>query len=127
LESAVILSPGRGGYKLFAGEILEESLNAELVTVSACRGTGVRSFSGEGLSSFACTFLKAGARNVIAGLWDVSDRSTAVLMDDLYAGLQSGMPPWEALRQAKLHLLHSQRNFAKPFYWGAFQLYSRGL
>jgi CHAT domain-containing protein len=127
LESAVILSQGRTGYKLFAGEILEESLNAELVTVSACRGVGIRSYSGEGLVGFAWAFLKAGARNVIAGLWDVSDRSTAMLMDDLYAGLQAGLPPPEALRQAKLHLLHSQGNFAKPFYWGPFQLYSRGL
>jgi Flp pilus assembly protein TadD len=127
LESAVILSRGRTGYKLFAGEILEESLNAELVTVSACRGVGVRAFSGEGLVGFAWAFLKAGARNVIAGLWDVSDRSTAMLMDDLYAGLQAGLPPAEALRRAKLHLLHSRGNFAKPFYWGPFQLYSRGL
>lgn len=127
LESAVILSPGKTGYKLFATDILRESLDAELVTVSACRGVGTRSFSGEGLIGFAWAFLKAGSRNVIAGLWDVNDRSTALLMDRLYAGLSAGEPPSEALRNAKLSLLRSGGNFAKPFYWAPFQLYSRAL
>jgi CHAT domain-containing protein len=30
-----------------------------------------------------------------------------------------------ALREAKLRLLRSGSNLAKPFYWGPFQLYTR--
>jgi len=42
-------------------------------------------------------FLDAGARHVIAGLWDVSDTSTFPMMDTLYAGLQAGATPADAL------------------------------
>jgi hypothetical protein len=45
---------------------------------------GGRAMSGEGLVGFAWAFLRAGAKRVVAGLWDVDDRSTAALMDALY-------------------------------------------
>ena len=50
-------------------------LNAALVTISACRSAGARTYAGEGLVGLTWAFLEAGAQNVIAGLWDVSDRS----------------------------------------------------
>ncbi|MGH7485323.1 MAG: CHAT domain-containing protein, partial [bacterium] len=71
LDSAVILSGTPETCKLFARDILPIRLNAELVTVSACRGAGARTYEGEGPVGFAWAFLSAGARNVIAGLWDV--------------------------------------------------------
>jgi len=72
---------------------------------------------------FAWAFLHAGARSVIAGLWDVADESTSMLIDQLYAGLTAGDPPPEALRKARLSIRRA--GFAKPFYWGAFQCYTR--
>ena len=87
LDSAVVLSGPDNGYKLYARDVAETPLRADLVTVSACRSAGERTYSGEGLVGFAWAFLRAGARNVIAGLWDVDDRSTARLMDALYGGL----------------------------------------
>jgi CHAT domain-containing protein len=45
-------------------------------------------------------------------------------MDGLYQGLQSGQAPAEALRSAKLSLLHSESSFRKPFYWAPFQIYT---
>ena len=82
LDSAVILSQDGSGYKLYARDILEQPLSADLVTISACRGAGERKYAGEGLVGFAWAFLRAGAQRVIAGLWDVDDRSTAALMDE---------------------------------------------
>ncbi|MBV8819182.1 MAG: CHAT domain-containing protein [Acidobacteriaceae bacterium] len=125
LDSAVILAPDRSEYKLYAHDI--DRLQAELVTVSACRSAGSRSFSGEGLIGFAWAFLHAGARNVVAGLWDVDDRSTAQLMDRMYAELESGKSPAEALHAAKLELLRSGGNLRKPYYWGPFQLYRTAI
>ncbi|MCX6627657.1 MAG: CHAT domain-containing protein, partial [Candidatus Solibacter sp.] len=98
LDSAVLLSGG----KLYAREVMDVPLTADLVTVSACRGVGLRTYSGEGLVGFAWAFLRAGARHVIAGLWDVNDQSTAALMDVLYRELAAGKPPEAALRAAKL-------------------------
>jgi CHAT domain-containing protein len=94
------------------------------VTISACYGSGLRNFSGEGLVGLSWAFLRAGAHQVIGALWEVNDSSTPQLMAQLYQGLSHGEPPDDALRAAKLTLLHSHGVFRKPLYWGAFQLYT---
>ena len=104
---------------------MQQSLHAELVTLSACRTAGARTYAGEGLVGFTWAFFLAGARSVIAGLWDVSDESTPMLMDQLYAGISMDQDPAEALRAAKLVLIHSGKPYSLPYYWGPFQLYRR--
>src|SRR5262249_12960352 len=105
LDSAVALSPGPDTYKLYAREIQAMPLAAELVTISACRSAGERVYLGEGLVGFAWAFLRAGARNVIASLWDVNDSSTAAFMRSLYAKVRDGQRPADALRAVKLEFL----------------------
>ena len=126
LESAVILSPDGNSYKLYAREIVQHHLNADLVTISACNGAGWQSYSGEGLVGLSWAFVRAGAHNVISALWEVSDSSAPQLMDSLYAKLSQGEDPASALRDAKLDMLRSGENgvFRKPFYWAPFQLYA---
>jgi CHAT domain-containing protein len=127
LESAVILSKEGDSYKLYARDIVRHRLNANLVTISACNGSGTRAYSGEGLVGLSWAFLRAGAHNVVAALWEVSDASTPQLMDSLYHELSQGKDPATALRDAKLRLLHSEDTksvFKKPFYWAPFQLYT---
>ena len=124
LDSAVILSGPDAAFKLYARDVAALPLNAELVTVSACRSAGERTYSGEGLVGFAWAFLRGGARRVVAGLWDVDDKSTAELMDSLYAGLAAGEPAGTALRAAKLTLLHRGGPTAKPYYWAPFELFT---
>ncbi len=127
LESAVILSQEGDSYKLYARDIVQHRLNANLVTISACNGSGTRAYSGEGLVGLSWAFLRAGAHNVIGALWEVSDASTPQLMDALYGELSQGKDPATALRDAKLGLLHSADSssvFKKPFYWAPFQLYA---
>jgi CHAT domain-containing protein len=106
---------------------VKHPLHAELVTISACNGAGTRAYAGEGLVGLSWAFLRAGARRVIASLWEVSDSSsTPQIMDSLYQGLDRGEDAATALRNAKLSLLHSRSGsvFAKPFYWAPFQLYT---
>ncbi|MGB8324254.1 MAG: CHAT domain-containing protein [Candidatus Acidiferrum sp.] len=127
LESAVILSKEGDSYKLYARDIVQHPLNAELVTISACNGAGTRAYAGEGLVGLSWAFLRAGAHNVIGALWEVSDASsTPQLMDAMYAGIDKGQDPATALRNAKLAILHasSASVFKKPFYWAPFQLYT---
>jgi CHAT domain-containing protein len=127
LDSAIILSRSSAeedSFKLHAREIIQHPIHARLVTVTACYGSGTRSYAGEGVVGLAWAFLRAGAHNVIGALWEVSDASTPRLMGDLYRGLQKGAPPSEALRQAKLSLLHSQSEYRKPFYWAPLQIYT---
>ena len=74
---------------------------------------------------FAWAFLHAGARAVVAGLWEVSDNSTGPLMAKFYEGVAAGRGTSCSLREAKL-ALSKEKRFAKAFYWGAFQTYLAG-
>lgn len=123
LESAVILSEQGDSFKLYGRDVIDHPLKAELVTISACNGVGSRNYSGEGLVGLSWAFLRAGARGVIAALWDVNDTSTALLMDHLYSEMSKGKDPVVALHDAKLSLLHSGTVYKKPFYWAPFQYY----
>lgn len=122
LDSAVILSGTGQDFKLYARDVAAMPLSAELVTVSACRSAGERAYSGEGLVGFAWAFLRAGTRRVVAGLWDVDDRSTALLMDEAYRRLAAGASPPAALREAKLALI--RQGFPRPYYWAPFQVFT---
>lgn len=124
LESAIILSPEGDSFKLYARDIIQHPLNAYVVTISACNGAGVKVYAGEGLVGLAWAFQHAGAHNVIGGLWEVSNASTPLLMDELYKGLSRGEDPADALRNAKLKFIHSNEYYRGPFYWAPFQLYS---
>jgi CHAT domain-containing protein/Tfp pilus assembly protein PilF len=126
LESAVILSPGVGSHKLYARDVQKIPISARLVTVSACRSAGARPFLGEGMVGFAWAFLSAGAQNVIATLWEVPDQSTARFMRLFYERIRKNMRPAEALREVKLEFLRSEESTRKkPYYWAAFQAYTR--
>lgn len=124
LDSAVVLSADADGYKLYARDVITVPLRAELVTLSACRSAGTRTFSGEGLVGLSWAFMSAGAKRVIGGLWSVEDASTSELMTDLYRRLAAGAEPAVALRQAKLELLHSDTAYRKPYYWAPFVIYT---
>jgi CHAT domain-containing protein len=126
LDSAIVLSKSAlepDSFKLYARDVLQHPVRADLVTISACYGAGSRAYSGEGLVGLAWAFLRAGAHNVIASLWEVTDASTQQLMDRFYDELDHGASPHQALRAAKLSLLHG-RTFNNPFYWAPFQIYA---
>ena len=110
-------------FKLYARDIIRHPLRADLVTISACYGAGERAYSGEGLVGLSWAFLRAGAHNVVAALWEATDASTEQLMDKFYDELDKGAKPDAALRAAKLSLLRGS-GFHNPFYWAPFQLYA---
>ena len=126
LDSAIVLSSSAAdpnSFKLYARDIIRHPVHADLVTISACYGAGERAYSGEGLVGLAWAFLRAGAHNVIAGLWEVTDVSTDQLMDRFYEEVERGASVDAALRTAKLSLLHGTA-FRNPYYWAPFQLYA---
>ena len=64
----------------------------------------------------------AGARRVVASLWQVDDLATAELMTRFYRHmLQGGERPAAALRAAQLELARDPRWHA-PFFWAGFVL-----
>ncbi len=132
-----ITDPDRAGLVLAPGdpredglwqgrEIRESRLSADLVTLSACE-TGVGRLQGEeGIMNLARTFLIAGAKSVVASLWDVDDRSTATLMTRFYQQIANGKSVAEALRGAQLAMLAEFGSDMQPYYWAGFTVIGDG-
>lgn len=125
LDSAVILAKEKNDrYKLLASDIVKQRLNARLVTISSCHGAGTRAYAGEGLVGLAWAFLRGGAEQVIAALWEVDDAAAAKLMNLMYGRIRAGQDPAVALRDAKRALIQSGTSQQKPKYWAPFVIYS---
>ncbi len=108
---------------LYAYELYNLKLNAELVTLSACN-TGVGKLQrGEGVISLARGFGYAGCPTLLVSLWPASDKPTSRIMEYFYEGLKKGLGKDDALYQAKLHYLDSVDEYqANPTLWGSFVL-----
>jgi CHAT domain-containing protein len=103
-------------------EIYNLNLPVELVVLSACETGLGRKVRGEGLIGLTRGFMYAGAKRVVASLWQVNDASTSKLMKYFYqAMLKDGLPPAAALRAAQLEMLKQPHRQA-PYYWAAFML-----
>ncbi len=114
---------------LSALEVTDMDLRGtQLVTLSSCEsGLGaVRSV--EGMYGLRRAFSIAGARDVLASVWQVPDAATAALMPDIYSRLDR--PLWRAAREAQLQYLSRLRTLGladHPFLWAAFVPYISGI
>ncbi len=104
-------------------ELENLSLNARLVTLSACN-TGIGKIAeGEGVMSLARSFRSVGVPSVVMSLWPASDKSTPELMKYFYQNLKDGQTKDEALNNARKSYLSTAEGKARhPFYWGGFVL-----
>jgi CHAT domain-containing protein len=118
-------SPHEDG-QLEVHEVFGLELRARLLVLSACQtalASGAMSDvpAGDDWVGLVRAFLGVGARNVIATLWPVEDRSTAKVMAGLYGGLRSGQQEVAALSAAQREALRNPAT-ADPFYWAGFVL-----
>ena len=124
-ETALALSPSGGdnGW-LQASEIAALRIDVGTVLLSACRAGGAggsrgAALSGATLSGLTSAFLAAGARGVIAPLWDVQDSDAAAISDQLTARLARGEDPAVALREVK-RTLRANPRWNSPDRWAAW-------
>ncbi len=121
---------------LQAWEIFERvRLDADLVVLSACDSGRGKELGGEGLLSLTRAFQFAGARAVVASLWQVADEGSADLMVRFYRHLKDGAAPADALREAQLEIVaqipwvrgpqgeRRGKGFSKDFVWAAFEVF----
>ena len=108
---------------VYAGEIFNLELHAELAVLSACQ-TGLGKYSkGEGVIGLSRALVYAGANNIMVSYWSVADASTAELMTDFYRILLAQESPnfRKALQAAKCNMINNGK-FASPYYWAPFVL-----
>jgi len=124
--------------------------NVSLVILSACE-TAIGGKLGNGIEILGLGYQiqNRGAGAAIASLWKVSDDGTKALMEELYKSLKQKVSSSEALRQAQIAMINSDKkgagsdragvrvvgtvptnsdgSFSHPFYWSAFILIGNGL
>lgn len=120
LNSALLLArDAKNDGVLTVGELYSLRIDADLVTLSACE-TGLGKIAGgDDVVGLTRGFLFAGARSIVASLWQVDDRATGRLMSAFYEALRGGAHKRDALRLSQLAALKSTPH---PFFWAAFEL-----
>ncbi len=98
-------------------DITALNLNARLVTLSACASATAQGGSGDEWLGLVRAFFYAGARAVVASLWNVDDASTTELMKLFYQNLEKRESIAEALRRAQLTLY---RKGFSAYHWAPF-------
>jgi CHAT domain-containing protein len=104
---------------LTAREIMQITLNANLVVLSACETANGNISSGEGVVGLSWAFFLAGSRTLVVSQWQVHSASTADLMVRFFAQRQRQDRNAQALRQAALKLMQQPR-YQHPYYWASF-------
>ncbi len=135
--SGLVLSPdeatGDDGF-LSVSDVFGLRLNCDQVVLSACSTALGENVSGEGLVGLTQGFMFAGARCVLASLWDVSGEATATFMTLYYRNLISeGYDRAAALTATKRSLICGENgdgsgdtSYGHPAYWSAFVLSGQG-
>lgn len=100
-------------------DLYELSLPVDLVTVSACASGSSVVVEGDEVLGLVRGLLYAGARSLVATLWNVHDESTASLMRSFYERLAESSDHAAALRSA---MLEQREKTPEPYYWAPYLL-----
>lgn len=107
---------------LYAYEVYNMQIPAELVVFSACEtGVGILS-PGEGTMSMARAFSYAGTKSIVSTWWNIEERSTSSIFSNFYQALLTGTRKDVALQKAKHLLMTSSGSYSDPFYWAGLKI-----
>ena len=104
--------------RLYAYELYDMFLPAELIVLAACETGDGQYVKGEGVMSLSRAFRYAGCPSMISSLWKADGRSTSDLMTFLYKELYEKNPKAKALQKAKMNYLEQATpDIIHPYYW----------
>jgi CHAT domain-containing protein len=112
---------------LTMGDVFGLTLDADVVSLSACNTGNGAYVRGDGVRGLTQAFMFAGTSVVTVTLWELSDLAAAKITPAFYAGLRDGQSPADALRDAKLHVLHGDDPLLTfPYFWAATVAFGDG-
>ena len=94
----------------------------DLLVLSACETSKGDDFATLGLAGMT---VRTGVSSTLASLWQISDRSTLLLMEKFYQYWKNNpnINKAEALRLAQIELRsHTEKDWDVPYYWAAYTL-----
>jgi len=103
---------------LSVDEIYSLSLDADIVTLSACETALGATGNGDDIIGFTRGFLYSGVRTIVSSLWKVDDSATSDLMVSFYRNMKTSNSR-TALRLAQIE---TRKRYPHPYYWAAFQM-----
>jgi len=113
--------------RLYAYEIYNMKLNAQMAVLSSCNSGFGKMQKGEGMLSLARGFIYAGCPSIIMTLWQVADKSSSELMTSFYKYLKRGKSKQEAMRLAKIDYLEEADDLtSNPYFWSGFVVLGDG-
>lgn len=124
---ALALAPASEGDPglLYARDIYEMKLEAELAVLSACSTVQGRAMAGEGLLGLGWAFLVAGCPSTLATRWDLGDRSGRIWVEAFYRHRAAGKTISASYRAACIDSIRSKTS-SSPRQWGAWVLIGAG-
>ncbi|MCP9447980.1 MAG: CHAT domain-containing protein, partial [Nitrospira sp.] len=117
LSSLWLASPNPDNRRLTVREVFGLTLNADLVTLSACQ-TGLGRLEAGELIGLNRAFMYAGTHTLVSALWRVDDLATSLLMKHFYRNYTQ-QDKAGSLRQAQLLI---KKDFPHPAYWSGLVL-----
>jgi CHAT domain-containing protein len=100
-------------------DIIDLSIIAELVVLSACESGLNQRTASDDLIGLVRAFNYAGVSTVIVSLWKVEEKSTKLLMKELYRLLKKGVDKVRALQRAQLKVKEIPE-YNHPYFWAGF-------
>jgi len=95
---------------------------SRLAVLSACSSAAGSLDPDQGLAGLASAFLYAGAEEVLATMWPISDEEAALMMEEFYASYATNADASSALARARRAMRATPRT-DDPFFWSSFVLY----
>lgn len=96
-----------------------------VVVLSACNSALGAEGGGDEILGLSRAFQYAGARWVVASLWEVSDEASAFLMQEFHRALAGSGRVDRALAAAMAKTRAAKPEWAHPYYWAPFAAFRR--
>ncbi|PKN77361.1 MAG: hypothetical protein CVU52_00825 [Deltaproteobacteria bacterium HGW-Deltaproteobacteria-10] len=120
MYSGLLLAAGpEGSGRLTASEIFKLRFKGRAIIMSACKTALGLSSTGTEIVGLNRAFLYAGSPSVVATLWNIDDKSTAIFMENFYKNLKKNEDIADSLKNAQIEMI---RRGYEPYDWAAFTL-----